>query len=388
MIKLDETCGDKVCKFAALKDNCIILGSNCTNRCKFCYNNQLPPNIKVGFLRQRSLEEVKKCVRILDRESRFVKIYEPFRIVPSDPLNYPGIRELLEYIREWCPKARILVPNSSGIAIDKSMLSTFSKVKNIALDISLVSTQKYNRHWMTSDSARVRQIVKWVSNTPGVTAAFTIIAMAQFLPWKDISETILYLDKFNPKAVTIFTYSYTDRSRFKPKMKDINLFNEFCSFIDSFRGRVNSEILLFPITRNQPPVVHGLFDNYFEEVSKVQKVHRNKKILALVSEAIFEVAHERLKRFENIKVKAVKNITFGGNIVVGGLLTNSDYIKAAKGQKCDLIMISGRAYTREGLDLCGKHFESISKALRKPVKVINPPEKWQQDLSDYAACQN
>jgi wyosine [tRNA(Phe)-imidazoG37] synthetase (radical SAM superfamily) len=386
MFTIDKRYADKICEFYALGSNNILLGSKCDNECKFCSSNQLPPHIKLAFLPQRSLEEVKKCVSLVDRESKVVIITEPHRILQGDPLNYPQILDVIKYIRKRCPKAAILVPNTLGVAIDRTMISVFSKVKKISFNISLVSTQKYNQDWMLNDAVRLRGVIDQISKVPAITYGFTIIAMAQFLPWKDIEETIFYLDRYKPRLITVYTYTYTDYSRYKPAKKDNGLTKEFSHFIKGLKPKLKSKVIFYPITENQPPLVFGLFDEYLKKVSEIQRIYQNKKILALVSEAVFRVAQKRLKDFCNIKVKVVKNLSLGGNIVAGGLLSTSDYINAAEKEDCDLIIIPDKPFTKNGLDLFGRHFNCISKALHKPVMIIKAEEKWHRRLRDYEIC--
>jgi len=388
MFIIDKAYADKICEFYASKSNNILLGSKCDNKCKFCSQDQLPRHMRLGFLPQRSLEEAKKCVGLLDKEGDSVIIAEPQRVLQSDPLNYPHILELIKYIRKRCPRAKILVTNTAGVAIDRAMISGFRKVKNIFFNISLVSTQRCNQDWMLNDGVKTRQIIDLVSKAPGITYGFTVIAMAQFLPWKDIEETIFYLDRYKPRLITVFTYSYTDYSRYKPAKKNDGLIKEFGFFIAGLKRQLNSKLLFYPVTENQSPLVYGLFDEYFKKVSEMQKIYQNIRILALVSEAIFEVAQKRLKIFGNIKVKPVKNLSLGGNIVAAGLLSTSDYIKAAEGEECDLVMVSNKPFMKNGMDLFGRHFNCISKALHKPVTIINSEEKWNRNLKDYEIFKN
>ncbi len=77
--------------------------------------------------------------------------------------------------------------------------------------------------------------------------------------------------------------------------------------------------------------------------------------------------------FENLYLKAVSSLFFGGSIEAAGLLTVTDFQAALDSvPRLDLyrrILIPGVAFSRSGLDLRGVHYCSL-EAGNVPVEII------------------
>ena len=91
------------------------------------------------------------------------------------------------------------------------------------------------------------------------------------------------------------------------------------------------------------------------------KYQNNPKVLFLISKAVEKVFENHVKKithYDDYRIKVVKNNTFGGNIIVAGLLLVQDYIPAieqvlSEGYIPDLIVLPKDSFYFDELDLTG-----------------------------------
>ena len=102
----------------------------------------------------------------------------------------------------------------------------------------------------------------------------------------------------------------------------------------------------------------------------------NPKMLFLISESVKEVFETHVKKiipFDDYKIQMVKNTTFGGNIIVAGLLLVQDYIPIieqilSEGYIPDLIVLPKDSFFFDELDLTGVSVHTITEKFG--IKVV------------------
>ena len=337
----------------------------------------MPPNEKMFTTTLRGKKEIKKTIDMIDRKKNTIAFTDCYRMHPGDPFTHPDIFELIAYTRKKYPDKEIYIENTAGIDFNELTINFLNDI-GVSLNLSLNSTQEpYCSLWMRHKAKNLNKTIKLLGKAKNIKFGFTLVAMAQFSPWSDIKKTLLRLDAHHPMQITIFTYSYTDYGSLKPKKADPHFFHDFTDFVNQLRNEIKAFIFLYPVVKNSAPFAQGLFEGYLCKIKSLYPLVKHRKILAPVSEAIYDIASEKLKQFRNIKVKKIKNKSFGGSIIVSGLLTVKDYISSLKREKdSDLILLPYRPFNRGGFDLFGRHATEIGHALNKQIIILKCKETW------------
>ncbi len=133
------------------------------------------------------------------------------------------------------------------------------------------------------------------------------------------------------------------------------------------------------ITVNKPAKApSGLVFNYdihpeaIDEIERGILRNRGSRCLILTSELAHGILSGCITQNDRVKIEAVKNNYFGGNIMCTGLLTLSD-IEAhldSSVQRPEVMLLPGIMFDSAGRDLLGRHFKEMEEALGIKVEVI------------------
>jgi NifB/MoaA-like Fe-S oxidoreductase len=117
------------------------------------------------------------------------------------------------------------------------------------------------------------------------------------------------------------------------------------------------------------------YDIHPETIDEIERAilrNRGSRCLIITSELAYGILNCCIMQNDRVKIEAVKNNYFGGNIMCAGLLTLSD-IEAHLGSRvhrAEVIMLPGIMFDSSGRDLLGRHFKEMEQGLGIKVEVI------------------
>lgn len=130
--------------------------------------------------------------------------------------------------------------------------------------------------------------------------------------------------------------------------------------------------------KKQAKAASGLVFNYDihpDEINAIKKgILRNSgsRCLLLASELAYPILAACIEQNASVRIEAVRNGYFGGNIACAGLLTIHDieaHIRSLKAQT-DVVMLPSIMFDSSGRDLMGRHYKEIEEGLGIKVEVI------------------
>lgn len=117
------------------------------------------------------------------------------------------------------------------------------------------------------------------------------------------------------------------------------------------------------------------YDIHPDEIEDIERrILRNREgsCLLLTSDLAYGILTGCIMQNDRVKIEAVKNRYFGGNIMCAGLLTLSD-IEAhmtVREQRPEVLLLPGIMFDSAGRDLLGRHFKEVEESLGIKVEVI------------------
>jgi len=130
---------------------------------------------------------------------------------------------------------------------------------------------------------------------------------------------------------------------------------------------------------NKPAKVpSGLVFNYDIHPDTINRIergilrYRGSRCLLLTSELAYGMLTGCILQNDSVKIEAVKNRYFGGNIMCAGLLTISDIeaYMSETGHMPEVLILPEIMFDTAGRDLLGEHFKKIEESLGIKVEVI------------------
>ncbi len=132
------------------------------------------------------------------------------------------------------------------------------------------------------------------------------------------------------------------------------------------------------IVKKTAKVASGMVFNYdihpeaIDEIERGIIRSRGRRCLLITSELAYGILTGCITQNDNMKIEAVRNNYFGGNIMCAGLLTLSDIEAHVAGrvQLPEVLMLPGIMFDSAGRDLLGRHFKEMEEGLGIKVEVI------------------
>lgn len=132
------------------------------------------------------------------------------------------------------------------------------------------------------------------------------------------------------------------------------------------------------VVKKQVKVPSGMVFDYDIDPDQIEDIerrilrNREASCLILTSALAFGILTGCIMQNDRVKIEAVKNRYFGGNIMCAGLLTLGDIEAhlAKREQRPGVLLLPGIMFDTAGRDLLGKHFKEIEEALGIKVEVV------------------
>jgi MoaA/NifB/PqqE/SkfB family radical SAM enzyme len=142
----------------------------------------------------------------------------------------------------------------------------------------------------------------------------------------------------------------------------------------------------YPYTSSSPPfgidLPQGFDTDDLKNIVKAITIHRANNALLLSSELMAnEVKTLIIRRGSpilrnRVRIEVPQNRYFGGNVIIGDLLTVHDYIQHLKerrqagAQEPDLVMVPSSPFSEWGIDLVGRSYQEICRETGYPTVLL------------------
>lgn len=427
----------------ASRDNILVLTTNCSTACIFCSHLQNPEEIKAYYVDKLSREQIDTLIEFLDGARKIVIGESATRICEGEPFLCDDIIDILGSIRLKYAKTLIQI-TTSGIHLDRALLSELEQIGNIELNISLnsSSTQGREKLYRGKEHRSAVDAIKLLRDY-SINYSGSIVAMPHLVGWEDIRETLLFLRNNGASTIRIFMPGYTKftkgmlppadiRSRlmeFTASMgklidipllvepsgiKDVNAIvdgvlidspawragiikgdrllkvngKETASRVAAYymthkaknprveveRNGESGEIIIDKLS-NSPTGMVFSYDVHPDTILGIERAilrNRDKSCLLLTSELAYDILTRCIKDKNKVKIEAVTNMCFGGNIMCAGLLTIGDVEAhmAMRSQQPEVVLLPEIMFDASGRDLLGRHFKELEEGIGIKVEVV------------------
>jgi len=316
----------------------------------------------------RTVEEIKKAILHLSPEhGQEIDISTGLfgNISEGEPLIHPKFFEILEVIREQFDNPISFVSN--GIMLTPSFIGRLSQYRPIRAKISFHSSDPDNWCNIFNSTRDNYDIVRQsfpIMHANGIDVDGVVVALPNMVGYDDIKSTCAELAKY-VRTICIFSPGYTEEV--PDDLKDILSVDH--KELSRFVSKLNKELgiyitlmadVLKPLELKFGDVMLESYDQGFRNVAW------------LFSEAVYEQAKVLLEREcdfvpSNHYARMVKNYTYGGNVIVSGLLMVNDFkveisraLNDIKG--LDLVVLPILKFAdRYGYDMLGTNYSELDK---------------------------
>jgi|GEM_PF-446376 len=362
--------------------NQLPISAVCNSRCIFCSNNLNPFPIARGMF--RDIEDIKHQLSLMPLHKDPIRMSDslPGRIAEGEAFLHPKFFEILKLIRRKYLSNKICF-TTNGSMLDEAFLKELSRFRPIEITVSMHSTRP--ELWAKIFRKRRKDGEIAIASLPllkkyKMELVGTIVPLPRVCGWNDIENTYEFFAEYSAKSMILYWPGYTVCSPPENIEKLQCPMEEFMEFSSRMRSRFNIPLnsnpdmrasLTFPVKTVMSRTLKGNLVNF-------GGAYRG--VLWLTSEAangrIKSALEERSGKVQNRhRAYPVKNETYGGNIIVSGLLMVDDFIKAGRAAleewpETELILIPKEPFDQLYRDLKGAPAYRISEELGKPVWVV------------------
>jgi len=360
------------------------ISTACNSRCLFCTKNYNPFSGHPGLF--RDLSDIEYQLSLMPEHSRPINLTSvlPGRLAEGEALLHPRIFDILALVRRRYPTNQLRVYTNGIILGENGFLSSLSRYRPMSICLSIHSTRPelWARIFQRSQAdahrtlAAIQELLGW-----HFTLEAAVVPLPRLCGWDDVRETMRFLDSSGARRIYCHFPGYTDLTP-AHIVRDIACdLDDFTAFAREMRAALSSRIIPMPDMDApvQLPLARIVAQTLRGNAQTLGGPYRS--VVWLVSRA----AHARLQSllatrgpFPNIHVlHPVANRTFGGNVIVGGLLTVSDFVAAGAAAmeahpQAELLLVPTVAFDSFQRDLLGESAHAIAERLQRPVWLVDP----------------
>jgi wyosine [tRNA(Phe)-imidazoG37] synthetase (radical SAM superfamily) len=353
------------------------ISARCNLRCIFCSNYSNPFPITRNVF--RDIEDIKANIPLLQPSNGMINISEniPGRIAEGEALLHPKLFEILDLIRKRFRYTETIEFSTNGTTLTEDMIRKLYaympvRIKTFSLNSSNIDC------WQEISGGTKKQgetAINAVELLKKYSIPFhgSIVALPTIMGWDGIEETIRYYVENNAREIIIWHPGYSRLIDNNIKEKMGGSFEELSKFATRMRKAYKKPVNLFP------DLFMPCWTNIQEIMNLTQDLGKS-NILWLASEAAREMLNTEIEKYSPYVwnehfVMPVKNLTYGGNIIVSGLLTVDDFIRAGKeylknNSHIDLILVPETPFDAAGQDLLYTPSYKIEEELGCQIKVV------------------
>ena len=356
-----------------LKTN-LQISSLCNANCIFCCNNMGPLPIERRPF--RTLESVQKGIELMDgsySDTIGLRLFR--RLSEGEAILHPQLLKILSMIREKFPN-HVIEIETNGSTLKEKLIKSLAKYNPISICLSYHSNNPKNWSKIIGLPEKLHKYPKEsfkLLPKYGINIEPTLSPLPNLLGWKDIEKTIEYISKYKNRmdmSGSCFSRDVEDQVQ---KWMSID-YLELSQFIGKMEEKYNI------IINSDPDIGKELkFYPRWVIINTVQ--HKYKNVVWLMSECAYSRAKKILEKESkysknNHHIEMVKNHSYGGNIIVSGILLTSDYrlagLKAISRlkEKPDLFIVPSVCFDNRGEDLSGISYKTLEKEFNADVWMV------------------
>lgn len=229
---------------AASRDNILVLTTNCSTACIFCSHHQNPADLHAYYVEELNRDEIDTLIEFLDGRGKITIGESATRICEGEPFLREDLIDILGSIRLKYPKVQIQI-TTSGIHLDRDILSELSRIGNIELNLSLNSSSPKGRKKLYRGKEHMSAVdaVKLI-RAYNIGFSGSIVAMPHLVGWEDIRETILFLNDNGASVIRLFMPGYTRYTKGSLPPEDIR--ESLLEFSYEMGGRLGIPLIVEP----------------------------------------------------------------------------------------------------------------------------------------------
>jgi wyosine [tRNA(Phe)-imidazoG37] synthetase (radical SAM superfamily) len=355
----------------------------CNSHCIFCSNRLNPFPVATGIF--RDMADIKLQLSLMPAHRDPIRMSDslPGRIAEGEAFLHPKFFDILSLVRhKFIGNTLCFTTNAS--MLDEAFLKKLAGYRPMEITVSLHSTQPevWARIFRKSEKdahtalQALDLIRKYRMELKG-----TIVPLPAICGWEDIEKTYSTFIEHGATSMIMYWPGYTVCSQ-PDVVQDVACsLDEFSGFAEKMRERYKVPLFAFPEMKAPLalPVKRIMALTLRGNGKTLGGPFR--KVLWLASEAAYErlqamVAHHAPSFPNQHHVIPVPNRTYGGNIMVAGLLMVQDFIEAGKKALegwpgAELILVPRTPFDWLSRDLQRRPAHGIRDALGIPVWLVN-----------------
>lgn len=347
---------------------CVPISSVCNTNCIFCSNNNNP--FRTPRAEFRPYDDVISNLRMIDY-TKPIRLCEniPGRIKEGESLLHPRLWDILDHIRKESP-TQIIVFATNGSMLTEEMVMRLCLYKPIVIDTLSLNTCNIENWMKLHRSSRDKALV--AHNAPkllkkyGISYTASLVAMPMITGYDDIKNTLNYAYANGAQECFVWIPGY---SKYVPSETvhfmqcDRQLIQNIC---DEVEKQWECPIKILPETSV----------DLNQEICKAFEIGPDGGNLFMSSILAYDNICKNVSKYRTSKPNYViktPNKTYGGNIIVGGLLFVNDYIDAyfssteIDKKQIQRIFVSHRPFDLSGNDLLYHNISVLEEKTGKKV---------------------
>lgn len=347
---------------------CVPISSVCNTNCIFCSNNNNPFDTPRAEF--RPYDDIISNLRMIDY-TQPIRLCEniPGRIKEGESLLHPQLWDILDHIRQKNCKS-VIVFATNGSMLSEDMVIRLCLYKPILIDtLSLNSSNIEN--WMKLHRASKEKAIV-AHNAPkllkkyGIPFTASLVAMPMITGYDDIGKTLDYAYANGAQECFIWIpgYSkYVSKEIVSLMQCDRLLVEDICDQGEKRWG-------------HYPQILPNNSVDLKHEICKAFEIGPDGGNLFMSSVLAYNNVCDNVKKYKTTYPNYVirtHNKTYGGNIIVGGLLFVNDYIDAyfssteIDKKLIKRIFVSNRPFDLNGDDLLYNNISVLEEKNGKKV---------------------
>jgi len=229
--------------------NVLPVTSRCGFSCLFCSHRQNPLGIEIFRPEDLTPSLLNDVIDFLDPSEKIVIGESATRIIEGEPFCNPFLLDILAGIRKIYPETPVQI-TTGGSLLNKEIIKTLSDLKHITLQVSVNMISKVHREAVLGDKAgNIIKILDLLSESK-IPFSSSMVILPSVTGWKEVEDTVNFLDKSGSEVIKLFRPSYTVCAR-DPSFFQIDP-EELAEFSRDIKNKISTPILI------EPPLLHDL----------------------------------------------------------------------------------------------------------------------------------